>query len=133
MAKVNELYKNFFETKIFTLLNQKGQREQEKLLHYLKIYSNLLSSQNLLKKNHSTRSFYHLKIVVTLTNETAYPGEAHYLKYINTIAREALAKRKIITRIINKNETEDALHVVTKMLMAQNICVLRILKISKSG
>jgi hypothetical protein len=131
MARVNELYKSFFEGKLQTLLHE-GHREQETILHYLRIYTHLLSAFNLLRKESLPRCFDHLTIVSNLTRNLPYPKEAHYFRYINSIAREILANRAAITKTIRQEESTDPSHAVTKNLMAQNICVLRILKIGKS-
>jgi hypothetical protein len=124
MAKVN-IY-DMFEKRIMPFL-KKGRREQEKLIYYLKLYSHLLSAMNELR---SRRGFDRLRIVLKLTSKESFSGESHYLKYIGSITRDALANQKRIQGILAKDPTADPLHTKTRLMIAQNICILRILKLN---
>jgi len=125
MAEVN-IYKTFFEKKIMPFM-KKGHLEQEKLVYYLKLYTHLITAVDELK---SRRGFDRLKIVADLTSKESYAGEVHYIKYINTLVREIMHNKKRIQRILSKDPAADALYARTKLLMAQNICVIRILKLN---
>lgn len=125
MAKVN-IYKAFFDKNIMPLVVEKS-KKQDPILFYLKLYTHLISTLDELQY---IRGVNRLKIVSNLTREASHSGEGHYIKYINTIAREILSDRVKIQRMIIKDPTSDPLRSKTKILMAQNICMLRILKLS---
>lgn len=126
MAKVN-IYKAFFEDKILPIMKG-GQKEHNKLIFYLKLYTHLISALDELEYK---RGFDRLKIVANLTTTESYPGEAHYIRYINAIVRDVFYNRKRIQRIQSKDPAGDPLHAKTRLLLAQNICMIRILKLSK--
>ena len=130
MAEVNDLYR-LFEKRVLSLVKQRGSARKETLLFYLRVYNNLLNALNLMNTPLNRRSFHFLKIIVTLTSKEAFKGEAHYLSYINSITREILSSESRIRAIVGKNPASDPLHANTKLIMAQNICLLRILKLSR--
>ncbi|MBI2664064.1 hypothetical protein HYX10_01840 [Candidatus Woesearchaeota archaeon] len=126
MAKVN-IYKTFFEKNILPIMKA-SHREQGKLIYYLKMYTHLISA---LEELRFRRGFDRLLIVAELAKESP-PGEAHYAKYVDGIVRQILAHKKQIKYILGKDYTADPLHAKTHLQMAQNICMLRILKLSRS-
>ena len=119
-------YGNFFGKRISFLLNGGKNRKQEKMAFYLKLYTNLIMAES---KLNSARGFDHLRIVRVMTREESYQNELHYLKYVSSITSEIMSKGEIIRKILRGDPTADPLNAKTKLLMAQNICVLRILKI----
>ena len=127
MVKVN-VYKTFFEKKIWPIMKAEG-KNQEKLVYYLKLYTHLITALDELK---SRRGFDRLIIVSQLTKES-YPGESHYIKYVSSLVRSTLSNKKRILQILSKDPASDPLHAKTELLMAQNICMLRILKLSSSA
>mgnify|MGYP000235815190 CR=1 FL=1 len=127
MAKVN-IYKDFFEKNVVSLLKPDQRKGQTKLAYYLKLYTNFMSAESRLT---TRRGFDHLRIARFMTEQESYPGEAHYLRYINSIARSVLSNQDKILKILKKDPVADPLYAKSQLLMAQNICVLRILKISK--
>ena len=124
MVKVN-IYKKFFEKKVLSLIKQDKLRHQERIVYYLKLYTNLMAAE---VKLSSRRGFDHINIVIHMTKSESFQGEAHYLNYINSIVRDVMSNRKRIQRILSKDPAADPLNAKTQLLMAQNICVLRILK-----
>ncbi len=122
---VNTFYKKFIEQKILGLSSS---ADSEKIIFYLKLYTNLLMCMDKLK---TRRGFDHLKIIAYMTKQETFPGEAHYLEYINQISRKVIANQNKIQQELLKDPASDPYHTYTELLMAQNICVLRILKISK--
>ena len=125
MAKV-DVYSKFFRERISSLLKGGKSRVQEKMAFYLKLYTNLIMAES---KLNSVRGFDHLRIVRVMTREDSYQNELHYLKYVNSIASEVMSKSGIIRKILQTDPMADPLNAKTKLLMAQNVCVLRILKI----
>jgi hypothetical protein len=130
MAEVRDFYK-LFEKRVVSLVKERSSTDKDKLLFYLRIYSHLLNAQNLMNTRVNKRSFYFLHIVATLTTKESFKGESHYLKYINGLSREVLSNKARIIKLINKDISSDPLHANTKIITAQNICMLRILKLSR--
>ena len=127
MARVN-FYKAIFEKKILPLMRKK-QKEQERMLFYIKLYAHLIAAPEELQRR---RGFDRLKIVYDLTRSNQFAGEAHYIAYIHQIAKDVINNRKRIRAILAKDPTADAFHSQTTLLMAQNICLLRILKMTSA-
>jgi hypothetical protein len=111
------------------LVPKKDARQGEKILSYIRIYSNLVTAYNLMNKQSYNRAFEHLKILKNLTKEASFRGEAHYIDNIRKIVLSILKKKKTIARRLNKYEASDPAHAKTNLLLAQNICILRILNI----
>jgi len=107
---------------------KESHKTHDKLIFYLKLYTHLISALDELKYK---RGFDRLKIVANLTRTESYPGEAHYTHYINTIAKDILSHKIRIQRIQSKDPAGDPLHAKTRLLLAQNICMIRILKLNK--
>ena len=122
-------YTNFFGKRISAFLNAGKVRSQEKMAFYLKLYTNLMMAES---KLDSSRGFDHLRIVGVMTKEESYQKELHYLKYVNSIVGEIMSKSRIIRKLLKEDPTADPVNAKTKLLMAQNVCVLRILKIGSS-
>lgn len=127
MAEIS-IYRNFFEKKVLPIINGK-QKEQAKIAYYLKLYTSLMGAELNLSKR---RGFDQLRIVKNMTSHESYQGENHYISYISSIAKVILSNQKKIQKILNKDPVADPLYAKTQLLMAQNICVLRILKIGKA-
>ena len=125
MADVN-IYKILFEKKIIPFLGSR-KSEQERMIFYIKLYTHLIIAPEELK---SRRGYDRLKVVYDLTRSASFSGESHYIKYINNIVKDILANRRRIQALISKDPVSDPFHVKTRLLTAQNICMLRILKIS---
>jgi hypothetical protein len=123
MAKVTPF--RFFEKKVMLLIKQK--RGQEKLVYYLKLYTHLIMALDELS---SRRGFDRLRIVARLTKEESFPGEAHYIKYVSQLVTNILANQKKLQQLLAKDPAADPMHAKTHLLTAQNICMLRILKLS---
>tara|TARA_Y100000310_G_C20701005_1_gene829883 strand:+ start:8554 stop:8883 length:330 start_codon:yes stop_codon:yes gene_type:complete len=104
-------------------------KNREKLIYYLKLYTHLITA---IEELGSRRGFDRLKIVSQLTRES-HPGETHYIKYIHSLVRSVFSHKRRIKNILNKDPAADPLHAKTQLLTAQNICMLRILKLSSSA
>ena len=122
-------YGNFFGRRLSLFLNAGKNKKQEKMAFYLKLYTNLIMADS---KLDSPRGFDHLRIVKVMTKDESYQKELHYLKYVNSIAAEIVSRSRVILKILKDDPTADPVNAKTKLLMAQNICVLRILKIGYS-
>jgi hypothetical protein len=128
MAEINR-YRKFFEKNVLPILKPGQQKEQAKIAYYLKLYTNLMGAELNLSKR---RGFDQLRIVKNMTEEESHHGEMHYINYINLIAKSLLSDQQKIHKILGKDPVADPLYAKTRLLMAQNICVLRILKMSRA-
>ena len=130
MAEVKDFYR-LFEKRLLPLVRNRSTTDNEKLLFYLRIYTYLLNSLNLMSTSANKRSFNFLKIVAQLTAKQSFRGEEYYLKYINSIAREIISNESRIKTIVSQDPAADPLHSNTKLIMAQNICLMRTFKLAK--
>ena len=73
----------------------------------------------------------YLQIAKKGINELKFEEEAPYLKRISNILNAILKNSRAIINGIREGQASDPFHVKTSVLLAQNICVLRILKINK--
>lgn len=121
--------------KISGLLNsvftKRDLKKGEKFINYIKIYTHLINAYDLLNKNTYKRAFDHLVIVNNLAKEFSYKGEKSYIQHIGRISKGILKKRKSIVRRLNKYSASDPAHSKTNLLLAQNICIIRMLKINQ--
>ncbi len=131
MAEVKNFYR-LFEKNLFSLIGKRSAIDKEKFLFYFRLYNHLLNALNLMNTPYNKRAFDFIRIVAELTAKQSFKGEEHYLKYINSIARELLSMEQRIRVIVKKDPASDPLHGNTKLIIAQNICTLRILKINGS-
>ena len=100
----------------------------EKTLFYLRLYTDLLRAETNMAEGGCNRVVYLLRIVRNMSRSTEFKEEEAYLKRIREIANEIISHISSIKRIMNKDPTGDAFHAKTKLQLAQNICILRILK-----
>lgn len=100
----------------------------EKTLFYLRLYTGLIKAEDKLTPDGCSRMVNILKVVRNMAKSSEYKEEEAYLKRIREIANEIISNMSKIRRIINKDPTSDAFHAKTKLQLAQNICILRILK-----
>jgi len=112
------------------LMPKKDVKHGEKILNYIRIYTRLVNAYDLLNKDSYQRAFDHLVIVKNLTREITYREENRYIENINKIVKDILKKKRSIVRRLKKYEATDPAHSKTNLLLAQNICILRIMKVS---
>ncbi|MFC1800584.1 hypothetical protein ACFLYT_00865 [Nanoarchaeota archaeon] len=112
------------------LLPQEDKRRNEKILAYIRIYTDLIHAGNLLRKDSYKKSIEFLKIVKRFTKEFYFKEEEAYLKRINELASSILSNIRCVRCRAKDCNVCNPAHARTKLQLAQNICVLRILKIS---
>ena len=120
MAKIK--YKEFFMSFVRPKITN------EKVVYYLKLYSVFIVAEN---KLDAPRGIHSLLIANSMTSQEAYDGEEHYIKYLNSIVKRILKNKETIQQILKEDPVADPLRAKSELLMAQNICVMRILKMSK--
>lgn len=120
-----------FKKLIDLIIPKKERRQSNIIISYIRIYTQLNNAFNLLNKENCKRAFEHLFITKNIIKQLNFQEEQHYLKRISDILNSILKNKGVIIMQIRKNEAPDPFHVKTSVLLAQNICILRILKINK--
>ena len=123
VKQVNRLFK--------LLLPTEERKSSEKILHYLRIYTHLVTALDKIDSRRYKRGFDIVKIVNNLLKTTHYKEEEIYYKKMQDVINQVLAQRKNLRKMLIDEPTSDPLAIKTNLLLAQNICILRILKISK--
>ena len=99
----------------------------EKRIYYIRLYTDLIRAEDYLTETGFKKSINFLMIIRNMTKETEFKEEEVYFKRINEIVNGILSKLKNRKNKI-KNEMIDHNHLKTKLQLAQNICILRVLK-----
>ena len=120
-----------FKKIIDLIIPKKERRQSNIIISYIRIYTQLNNAFNLLNKENCKRAFEHLFITKNIIKQLNFQEEQHYLKRISDILNSILKNKEAIITQIRMNESPDPFHVKTSVLLAQNICILRILKINK--
>jgi mevalonate kinase len=110
-----------------SVLNVEDQRRCEKILHYLRIYHDLVTGFSSLNKSTAPKTIEILRKIQRFAKEAEF--EKEHMQKISEIAQSTIEGLKHVN-FSDIDEIGNPGHAKTKMLMAQNICVLRILKLS---
>lgn len=111
LSDINKVFQNISKHKVA--------KRNKKILNYLRIYSHLLTARAFLKSKVS-RFKTHAIIAKKLTRGTEFEDERVYIERINKILSSVLSVKRSDEAAISAIET--------KLLLAQNICILRVLK-----
>src|SRR3989338_195996 len=120
-----------FKKLIDLIIPKKERRQSEIIIGYIGIYTLLNNAFNLLNRESCKKSMEYLQIAKKGINELKFEEEAPYLKRISNILNDILKNSRAIINGIREGQASEPFHVKTSVLLAQNICVLRILKINK--
>ncbi|MAG92035.1 hypothetical protein CMO83_05145 [Candidatus Woesearchaeota archaeon] len=113
------------------IMPEKERRQSEIIISYIRIYTHLNTSFNLLNKQTCRRAIEYLSMTKKIIKNTSFREEKPYFRRLLRILNFVIRNKKSIISDIKKDETSDPYHVKTSVLLAQNICILRILKINK--
>ena len=100
----------------------------EKVIFYLRLYTDLIKAEEKMTLNGFKRMSNLLKVVRNMSRNSKFKEEEAYLKRIREIVSSILSKSLTIKSEIRKDPACDPCHAMTKLQLAQNICILRILK-----
>src|SRR3989338_8727178 len=120
-----------FKKIIDLIIPKKERRQSNIIISYIRIYTHFNNALNLLNRENYRRAFEHLSLTKNIIRQLKFEEEKPYLKRISRILDSMIKKKESITIEMLKDETSDPFHIRTSMLLAQNICILRILKINK--
>ena len=120
-----------FKKLIDLIIPKKERRQSNIIISYIRIYTQLNNAFNLLNKENCKRAFEHLFITKNIIKQLNFQEEQRYLQRISDILNSILKNKGAIIMQIRMNKAPDPFHVKTSVLLAQNICILRILKINK--
>ncbi len=115
---------------MFKLIEKVGKPKKvnEKILDYLQIYTHLIMANFLLKRDTFKKALDQLQVIMNLTKQIKYKDEEFYLMTIRKLVKEIISKQKRIARGFNKDYITDPGNAKVKLQLAQNICVLRVLR-----
>lgn len=120
-----------FKKLIDLIIPKKERRQSRIIVSYIRIYTYLNNAFNLLNKEDIKRAFEYLSIARNIISQLKFEEEKQYFRRITVILSKILKNHNNISQAIRKDETSDPFHIKTSLLLAQNICILRILKINK--
>jgi hypothetical protein len=112
------------------ILPKNKSRNNEKILYYLRIYTYLVNAYDFLTYDKYQKSFNHLHVLKNLTKECTYREEKSYVNIISDIVKEINSNKDEIIRRLSEYHASDPAHSRTKLQLAQNMCIMRILKLS---
>jgi hypothetical protein len=110
------------------LWSKDERKSNEKNMHYLRIYTNLVLADKLLSKKNHLESFKYLELALQFTKDFPFPKEEHYVKNIQRLVKEVISQEKEICQRFKRAQKTEISHIKVKLQLAQNLCVLRILK-----
>lgn len=120
-----------FKKLIDLIMPKKERRQSNIIISYIRIHSQLNNAFNMLNREKCRRAMEYVAISRRFIKRLKFEEERPYLDRILKILNQILKNRKLIINGIRKEEASDPFHVKTLVLLAQNICILRILKINK--
>ncbi len=125
-----------FKRMIDVIIPKKQRKQSMNIITYISIYTHLNNALNLLGNNGYKRAFDRLTVAKSIVKQIDDDKEKPYLKKIlKTIDSMMKIKEDLLKEIKKEtinNEQQDPYHIRTSIMLAQNICVLRILKINKN-
>ncbi len=110
------------------LWSKDERKSNEKNMHYLRVYTNLVLADKLLSKKNYLESFKYLDLSLHFTKDFPFPKEEHYVQNIQRLIKEVIAQKKEIKKRFTRAKKPEISHIKVKLQLAQNLCVLRILK-----
>ncbi len=118
-----------FESLISGIAKERRRSEKAVFIYYIRLYTSLIISMNYLDKTHYKESISHLKILKNFMRSSKIESEEIYLNRIKTLVSLVLKSIKC-GRCRAKNCIKcDKSHARTRLQLAQNICILRMLEI----
>ncbi len=100
----------------------------EKMIFYIRLYTDLVRAEDAMTIERFNKMINLLKVVRNMSRESKFKEEESYLKRVREIANSIISNGSLIKSAIRKDPACDPLHAKTKLQLAQNICILRILK-----
>lgn len=120
-----------FKKLIDMIMPKKERRQSKIIISYIRIHTQLNNAFNMLSRERCRHAFEYVSIAKKLIKQLKFEEEKLYLDRILKILNQILRNKDMIAAGIRKEEASDPFHVKTLLLLAQNICILRILKINK--
>ncbi len=103
------------------LFNPFERTRRHLIIYYLRIYTLLMSAQHYLDTGDSAKSKNYLRVIISRATDPPQSEKSNVQK-LRTITRQAL-------RMYLGTSTERNLHLKTKLMLAQNICIIRLLRL----
>ena len=95
----------------------------EKIIFYIRIYTSLVNASQFYDTGKKVKSRNIIAVVISRTLKTSFSEEKKHVEKLNSLSKELYS-------LINMDKVPTSGHnFKTKIQLAQNICVLRLLKI----
>jgi len=101
------------------------------ILDYITMYTHLIKASELLNVVYYKKSFNHMLVIKRLALRPP-KDEEYYYQTIRSTIKTIISQEADIIKRLKDYEASDPCHAKTKLLLAQNICILRILNNSSS-
>lgn len=111
------------------LISKKNTTKREKLLFYIRLYTDLLNAYNNIGKNRYKKSINYLNKAKNFTKEANFSEETLYIKRINSLITDVLKNMPCKRCKLLDCDYCDKNNVKTHLQIAQNICLIRMLKV----
>jgi len=132
MGPISREITNHLNKVVDLVLPKKEKYLNEKMIYYIRMYTDLVRAEENLSDINFNRMLNYLRVVRNMAKTSSFKEEELYFKRIHDIVNEILkgkfSLRKQIKRCILGDAYCDPYSARTKMQLAQNICILRILK-----
>jgi len=109
-------------SKVFVDTKRKKNR---RVVYYLRLYTDLVDAQACLNPQGYTKFLYNIERVIKFARSCRFADEKKYTKKINELLNSIIEKKK--TPMKNYNHLEHLIK--TRMKIAKNICIMRILSL----
>ncbi|MBS3136592.1 hypothetical protein J4401_06595 [Candidatus Woesearchaeota archaeon] len=107
------------------ILPKKDKYANEKVIFYLRLYTGVMRAEDNLNAGNYARTINLLKVVRNTAGSTQFREESVFLERIRDIAHDSIN----FLSVQKKGKKQSAFYtILTKLQMAQNLCILRILK-----
>lgn len=117
-----------FENIISGMAKERRRSEKAVFIYYIRLYTALIISLNYLDKIHYKQTISHLKVLQNFMRSSKLESEEMYLDRIKELVSLVLKGIKC-GKCRTKNCTKcDRSHARTRLQLAQNICILRMLE-----
>ena len=113
---------------IGSIFPKKEKYLNEKIIFYIRLYTDLIRAEDKMTLDGFNKMINLLKVVRNMSRDPKFKEEEAYLKRIREIVNSIISNGSIIKRAIRKDLACDPYHAKTKLQLAQNICILRVLK-----
>lgn len=137
VSEIRSIYRKVYETInpvrlrkfVKRMVTLQDKRVNSKIISYIRIFSHLNTATSIWSKKKREKGLHFLRLVKNLTSDCPFREEELYYRKINEIMSNMLSESTC--NICNSHSCRHVKpqRIKTKIKLAQNICILRILKV----